>query len=122
MGKTQNIGEVLFPPKILKKVDFSVQIFFFGANSVPIVNPIQGCVASSMVEPCYEGPCCFCLCQSPLRTLLTCHETDAASLPSVCAKSQVTLVKSKEETGSMGTAAASAAVGQAGPVLCWHKR
>lgn len=99
-----------------------MQIFFCTRYSVPIVNQVQGGVTSSTVEPCSEGPCHLCLSQSPLRTLLACHEIDAASLPSGCAKSQVTLVKSKEETRSMRMAAASAAVGQASLMLCWHSK
>lgn len=85
--------------------------------SIPIVNPIQGGVANSKVESCSEGSCLLCLSQSPLRTSLICQEIDDDVVPSSCAKFQITLVKSKEEKRSTGTAATSAATGQASHLL-----
>lgn len=87
---------------------------FCTCRSTHRVNRIQDDATSSMVEPCSEGLCHLCFSQSLLRTLLFCDKVVLS------ASSQVTSVKSKEETRSMGTAAASAAVGQATPTFCWH--
>lgn len=99
-----------------------MHIFFGIECNDPRVSTVQGGVASSTVELCSEGPCHLCLFQTLLRILLTCHEIDAVPVSSGCAKSLVTLVRSKEEIRFTGTTAASAAVYQASCVLCWHNK
>lgn len=50
-----------------------------------------------MVEPHSEVLCHLCLSQNPIKTMLTHNEIDATSVPTNSSKSQVVLMKSKEE-------------------------
>lgn len=96
---------------------------FFGIEcNDPIVSTTQGGVTSSTVELCSGGPCHLCLFQTLLRILLTCHEVDAVSVSSGCAKSLATLVRSEQEKRFMGCRAASAVVVQASCLFSWHNK
>lgn len=69
--KDRNIEGLFFSPKILKKVDTSMQISFGIQCNDPIVNIIQSGVTSSTVELSSGAPCHLCLFQTPLRILFT---------------------------------------------------